>query len=39
MQQKRQLWLPFDVIAVDGFYYFATSYPFKLAKPAAPVNL
>lgn len=36
MEKKRQTWLPIAVIFAAGFYYFATTYPFKTAKPPVP---
>jgi FKBP-type peptidyl-prolyl cis-trans isomerase FkpA len=39
VENKRSIWLPVAVILAAGFYYFATTYPFKSAKPIEPANL
>lgn len=36
MESKRSWWLPVAVVLMAGFYYFATTYPFKSAKPPVP---
>ncbi len=33
MEKKRSIWLPVAVVLMAGFYYFATTYPFKSSKP------
>jgi FKBP-type peptidyl-prolyl cis-trans isomerase FkpA len=39
MKKNRSVWLPVAVVLAAGFYYFATTYPFKSAKTLEPVKL
>jgi FKBP-type peptidyl-prolyl cis-trans isomerase len=39
MKANRSVWLPIAVVLAAGFYYFATTYPFKSAKALEPVKL